>query len=173
MIATARSSTTIPGSWKHPTGGQRPLAVEQNQYWREVNAMANQPASENLTPDTGNSDMSRAGAPNSRIEAGAERFKQGTTQAVETAKRKFDSAADRVEEGLHSATDASARAAIRAAEKAAEARERSRALAGDASERASDMLQTVREFVRERPAQSLAIALAAGWVLGRVLGGRR
>jgi ElaB/YqjD/DUF883 family membrane-anchored ribosome-binding protein len=35
------------------------------------------------------------------------------------------------------------------------------------------MLDTVREFVRERPAQSLAIALAAGWVIGRVLGGRR
>ncbi|HET9834772.1 MAG TPA: hypothetical protein VFP88_00275 [Rhodanobacteraceae bacterium] len=135
--------------------------------------MANQPVSENLTSEKGNSELSRDGATGARIEAGAERFKQGTTRTVETAKQKFDSAADRVEEGLHSATDASARAAIRAAEKAAEARERSRELAGDARERASDMLQTVREFVRERPAQSLAIALAAGWVLGRVLGGRR
>lgn len=135
--------------------------------------MANQPVSEKPVAEKGNSDMPRDGVTGSRIEAGAERFKQGTTQAVEAAKQKFDSAADRVEEGLHSATDASARAAIRAAEKAAEARERSRALAGDARERASDMLQSVREFVRERPAQSLAIALAAGWVLGRVLGGRR
>ena len=135
--------------------------------------MANQPASENLTSENGNSELSRNGASGSRIDAGAERFKQGTTHAVETAKQKFDTAADRVEEGLHSATDASARAARRAAEKAAEARERSRALADDARERASDVLQTVREFVRERPTQSLAIALAAGWVLGRVLGGRR
>ena len=135
--------------------------------------MANQPSSDKLITESTNSDMSRNGASDSRIQAGAERFKQGTTQAVETAKQKFDAAADRVEEGLHSATDASARAAIRAAEKASQARERSLAMAGDARDRASDMLDTVREYVRERPAQSLAIALAAGWVIGRVLGGRR
>ncbi|HXS73848.1 MAG TPA: hypothetical protein VN725_07360 [Rhodanobacteraceae bacterium] len=135
--------------------------------------MANQPVSDKLISDQSNGNTPRDGLGGSRIEASAGRFKEGTSQAVQAAKQKFDAAADRVEEGLHSATDASARAAVLAAEKAAKARERSRELADDARERASDALDAVREFVRERPAQSLVIALAAGWVLGRVLGGRR
>mgnify|MGYP001553013538 CR=1 FL=1 len=119
-----------------------------------------------------------------RIEAGAERFKEGTTQTVQAAKEKFNTAADRVEHGVHTATDASARAAVRASEKAAElrergreamqdARDRGRELAEDARDRAGDAFDAMRDFVRERPAQSLVIALALGWLLGRLIGGRR
>lgn len=119
----------------------------------------------------------------SRIEAGAERFKQGTHETVQTAKEKFNAAADRVDQGVQQATDASARAALRATEKAAElrersrekledVRERSRELAEDARERAADAFDAMRDFVRERPVQSLAIALGAGWLLGRMLGRR-
>ncbi|MEO6967704.1 MAG: hypothetical protein ABI132_04500 [Rhodanobacteraceae bacterium] len=125
-------------------------------------------------------DTARAAA---RIETGAERFKDGTSQTVQTAKEKFNTAADSVEHGVHKATDASASAAIRATEKAVELRERSREALGEArqrasemadgaKERASDAFDSMREFVRERPAQSVAIALAAGWLLGRLVGRR-
>lgn len=127
--------------------------------------MANQ-----VIPENANSDTVRAA---SRIETGAERFKEGTTQTVQTAKEKFNVAADNVEHGVHKATDASAAAALRATEKAAELRARGRELADDARERGADAFDAMREFVRERPAQSLAIALATGWLLGRVIGGRR
>lgn len=130
------------------------------------------------------SDAAKAAQAASRIEAGAERFKQGTHETVQTAKEKFNAAADRVDQGVQNATDAGARAALRAAEKAAElrersrekledVRERSRELAEDARERAQDAFDAMRDFVRERPVQSIAIALGAGWLLGRLLGGRR
>ena len=115
----------------------------------------------------------RNSKPHERIERTATRLKEGTSNAVSGAKQKFDAAADRVESGLHRATDASARGAERAADKAGEWRERSAELASDTRERADVMLGSVREFVREKPVQSVAIALAAGWLLGRLLGPRR
>lgn len=108
-----------------------------------------------------------------RIERTTTRFKEGTSSAVGGAKEKFDSAADRVESGLHRAADASARGAHRAADKADEWRERGGEFAARARDRADDALGNVRDFVREKPVQSVAIALAAGWLLGRLLGPRR
>lgn len=108
-----------------------------------------------------------------RIERTAERFKEGTSNAVGGAKEKFDGAADRVEAGLHRATDASARGAHRAADKAGEWRDRGAELAAGARDRTDAAFDSVREFVREKPVQSVAIALAAGWLLGRLLGPRR
>lgn len=108
-----------------------------------------------------------------RIERTASRIKEGTSSVVGGAKHKFDSAADQVESGLHRATDASARGAERAAEKAAEMRDRSARLAADARERTDAALGSVRDFVRQKPVQSVAIALAAGWLLGRLLSPRR
>ena len=74
---------------------------------------------------------------------------------------------------MHRATDASARGAERAADKAGEWRDRGSELASRARDRADDALGTVRDFVREKPVQSVAIALAAGWLIGRLLGPRR
>lgn len=108
-----------------------------------------------------------------RIERTATRFKEGTSSAVGGAKEKFDSAADKVESGLHRATDASARGAHRAADKAAEWRDRGAEIASGARDRADAALDNVRDFVREKPVQSVAIALAAGWLLGRLLSHRR
>lgn len=97
-----------------------------------------------------------------RIERTAARFKDGTSHVVDGAKEKFDATADRIESGLHRAADASASGAKHAADKAGEWRDR-----GDAA------LENVRDFVREKPVQSVAIALAAGWVIGRLLSRRR
>lgn len=108
-----------------------------------------------------------------RIERTAARVKEGTSSVVGGARQKFDSAAEQVESGLHRATDASARGAERAAEKAAEMRARSAKLAAEARDRIDAALGTVRAFVREKPVQSVAIALAAGWLLGRLLSSRR
>lgn len=114
----------------------------------------------------------RDGGAHERIERTAERVKQGTSSAVGSAKKKFDAAADRVESGVHRATDASARGAERAADKADEWRERGSELASDARDRADAVLDNVRSFVREKPVQSVAIALATGWLIGRLLGRR-
>ena len=119
------------------------------------------------------SEAGRNGNPHERIERTATRVKEGTSSAVSGAKEKFDAAADRVESGLHRATDASARGAERAADKAEEWRDRGAELASRARDRADDALGNVRDFVREKPVQSVAIALAAGWLLGRLLGPRR
>lgn len=113
------------------------------------------------------------GGVHERIERTATRVKEGTSSAVGGAKEKFDSAADHVEAGLHRATDAGARGAHRAAEKAGEWRERGAELAAGARDRTDAAFDSVRDFVREKPVQSVAIALAAGWLLGRLLGPRR
>ena len=108
-----------------------------------------------------------------RIERTASRVKEGTSSVVGGARQKFDSAAEHVESGLHRATDASARGAHRATDKAEEWRDRGAALASDARQRTDAALGSMREFVREKPVQSVAIALAAGWLLGRLLSPRR
>jgi ElaB/YqjD/DUF883 family membrane-anchored ribosome-binding protein len=104
-----------------------------------------------------------------RIDQGAERIKQATSDAVASSKEKFDRAADRVEEGVHHATDRAAHAANRATDKVAEASERGRVAYDHARERADEWLEEVREYVREKPVQAVAIALGAGWLLGRIL----
>ncbi len=109
-----------------------------------------------------------AGA-NARIEEGAERVKQATSQVVANAKDALDRAADRVEEGMHSATDKVAGAASKATEKAADLNERGRASYDAAMDRADEWLEQARDYVREKPVQAVAIALGAGWLLGRIL----
>ncbi|MGH8212399.1 MAG: hypothetical protein ACREPP_04100, partial [Rhodanobacteraceae bacterium] len=60
--------------------------------------MVNEPAS---TPIPGSTPENRtATQAGSRIEAGAERFKQSTHETVQTAKEKFNTAADRVDQGV-------------------------------------------------------------------------
>jgi ElaB/YqjD/DUF883 family membrane-anchored ribosome-binding protein len=104
-----------------------------------------------------------------RIDQGAERIKQATSEAVATSKEKFDRAADHVEEGLHRATDKAAGAANRTTDKVVEAKERGRAAIDQAKDRADEWLDEVRDYVREKPVQAVAIALGAGWLLGRIL----
>jgi ElaB/YqjD/DUF883 family membrane-anchored ribosome-binding protein len=104
-----------------------------------------------------------------RIDERAERIKQATSIAVASTKDAVDRAADHVEEGLHRATDKAADAAHRASDKAAEVSERSREVYDETLDRADAWLQTARDYVREKPVQSVAIALGAGWLLGRIL----
>ena len=105
----------------------------------------------------------------SRIDESAERIKQATTSAVTNTKEAVDRAADHVEEGLHRATDKAADVANRATDKAAELGERGREVYDDTMDRADAWLEQAREYVREKPVQSVAIALGAGWLLGRIL----
>jgi ElaB/YqjD/DUF883 family membrane-anchored ribosome-binding protein len=126
-----------------------------------------------MSDDITNNESGRNTSAHERIERTAARVKEGTRSAVGGAKEKFGSAADRVESGVDRATDASARGAHRAADKASEWRDRGAVLASDARERTDAALGNVRDFVREKPVQSVAIALAAGWLLGRLLGPRR
>ncbi len=105
----------------------------------------------------------------SRIDDSAERIKQATSSAVSSTKEAVDRAADHVEEGLHRATDKAADVANRATGKAAELGERGREVYDDTMDRADVWLEQAREYVREKPVQSVAIALGAGWLLGRIL----
>ena len=104
-----------------------------------------------------------------RIDEGAERIKQATSSAVASTKETVDRAADHVEDGLHRATDKAADAASRATEKAARASERGREVYDETMDRADAWMEQAREYVREKPVQSVAIALGAGWLLGRIL----
>ncbi len=104
-----------------------------------------------------------------RIDQRAERIKQATSEAVAATKDKGERAADRVEEGLHHATDKAAGAAHKASDKAARVGERGREVYDETRERADAWLEQVRDYVREKPVQSVAIALGAGWLLGRIL----
>jgi len=104
-----------------------------------------------------------------RIDQGAERIKQATSDTVASSKEKFDRAADRVEESLHKATDKAAHAANRATDKVSDAAERGREVYGKAKDHADEWLDEIRDYVREKPVQSVAIAIGAGWLLGRIL----
>src|SRR5581483_7019345 len=133
--------------------------------------MINEPASTTPIPG-GTPDNRGATQAGSRIEAGAERFKQGTHETVQTAKEKFNAAADRVDQGVQNATEKATEVRERGREALQDARERGRELAEDARERAEDAFDAMRDFVRERPVQSLAIALGTGWLIGRLFGRR-
>lgn len=105
----------------------------------------------------------------SRYEPQAERFKDATSRTVESTKNRVDRAADSVERGMHSATDRTADAADRVAARAERARRRGGEVVDDAMQHADDWLDSARGFVRERPTQSVAIAVAAGWLIGSLL----
>jgi ElaB/YqjD/DUF883 family membrane-anchored ribosome-binding protein len=104
-----------------------------------------------------------------RIDHGAERIKQATSDAVASSKEKFGRAADHVEEGVHKATDKAAHAAGRATDKVNAAADRGREAYDNAKDQADEWLDDIRDYVREKPVQSVAIALGAGWLLGRIL----
>ncbi|HET6805593.1 MAG TPA: hypothetical protein VFH59_09165 [Frateuria sp.] len=105
----------------------------------------------------------------SRIDQGAERVKQATTEAVTRTKQAVNATADRVEAGVHHATDRTADAAHRASDKAADLSERGRQLRDDTMDKADAWMAQARDYVREKPMQSIAIAVGAGWLLGRIL----
>lgn len=104
-----------------------------------------------------------------RIDEGAERVKQATSHAVAGTKEAVDRAADHVEESLHRATDKVAAGAHRASDKLDAATERGRAAYDASMDRADEWLEQVRDYVRHKPVQSVAIAVGAGWLLGRLL----
>ena len=104
-----------------------------------------------------------------RIDEHAERIKQAASETIATSKEKFERAADRVEDGVHRATDKAAGAAHRTTEKVADVSERGRAVYDQTMDQADEWLDGVRDYVRDKPVQAVAIALGAGWLLGRIL----
>lgn len=123
-------------------------------------------ASEATDPLADTDTSSRA---HTRIDQGAERVKQATSDAVARTKQAVNTTADRVEAGVHRATDKTASAAHRASDTAADLSERGRQLRDETMDRAELWMEQAREYVREKPMQSVAIAVGAGWLLGRIL----
>lgn len=107
--------------------------------------------------------------PSERIDEGAEHFKQATSNAVDRTHDTLDRAADKVEDGLHRGTDKVASAAEHAADRAASAAEHGRESLDEVMAHAGDWADKAREYVRENPTQSVVMALAAGWLIGRLL----
>lgn len=105
----------------------------------------------------------------SRIDQSAERVKQATSDAVARTKEAVNHTADKVEAGVHRATDKAASAAHRANDKAADLADRGRELCDDTMDKADAWMAQARAYVREKPMQSIAIAVGAGWLLGRIL----
>lgn len=105
----------------------------------------------------------------SQIDERAEHFKQATSNAVAGTRQVLDDVADRVEAGMHRATDKVAAGAHHAGDALGAAGERGRAAYDATMDQADQWLGQVRGYVREKPVQSVAIALAAGWLVGRLL----
>jgi len=127
-------------------------------------AMGDPPMTDPLVADTGTSAKAHT-----RIDQGADRVKQATSEAVARTKQAVNSTADKVEAGVHRATDRTADAAHRANDRAAELADRSRELRDETMDKAEAWMAQAREYVREKPMQSIAIAVGAGWLLGRIL----
>lgn len=108
-----------------------------------------------------------------QIDHAAEGVKAGTTKAAGEAKDKFNAAADRTEGALHHAADAVARGAHRATDKAEGLRERGAEAASYARDHVDQATTALREFVYDKPVVSIGIALAAGWLMARVVNTRR
>lgn len=104
-----------------------------------------------------------------RIGKGAEQFKESTSEAVERTHEALDTAADKVEQGMHSGTDKVADAAERTVDHAESAAERGREAFDDVVAHAGDWADKARDYVREKPTQSVVMALAAGWLVGRLM----
>lgn len=104
-----------------------------------------------------------------KIDNAAERVKQGTSHAAQGARDTVDAATGSAEARIDQAVDASARAAHRTADRAADWRERGASAVDNVRDRVGDMFDAARGFVREKPVESVALALAAGWVIGRLL----
>src|SRR5690348_13695115 len=121
------------------------------------------------TSDTTDPLLAETGNAHTRIDQGAERVKQATSDAVARTKQAVNTTADRVEAGVHRATDKTASAAHRASDTAADLSERGRQLRDETMDRAELWMEQAREYVREKPMQSVAIAVGAGWLLGRIL----
>jgi ElaB/YqjD/DUF883 family membrane-anchored ribosome-binding protein len=122
-----------------------------------------------MNPDTQNEKSSARENTHVRIDRAAERTKQSASDVVGGATDKVDTAADRIEKGLHHAVNAGAHGAHRVADKAGEWRDRGAELASEARNRADQAAENLRERVREKPVQSVAVALALGWLVGRLL----
>ena len=127
-------------------------------------AMADQHMTDSLETDTGTSSKAHT-----RIDQGADRVKQATSDAVARTKQAVNSTADKVEAGVYRATERTADVAHRANDKAAELADRSRELRDETMDKAEAWMAQAREYVREKPMQSIAIAAGAGWLLGRIL----
>lgn len=127
-------------------------------------AMAAPDATDPLSADTGTSSKAHT-----RIDQGADRVKQATSDAVARTKQAVNNTADKVEAGVHRATDKTASAAHRASDKAADLGERGRQMRDETMDKAELWMEQAREYVREKPMQSIAIAVGAGWLLGRIL----
>lgn len=94
-----------------------------------------------------------------------ERSEQGrehVNQAASSAAGTMHKATDRVEQSVHRGAEKMSEAAGRAAEQGREKWD-------SAKEYADDWMDTAGGYVREHPAQSLAIAVAAGWLIGRIM----
>ncbi len=92
------------------------------------------------------------------IEERAEHLKHATGSAAGSAHE----AVDRMAERMHRGTDKAAGAAERAADRSREALDSARA-------HANDWMDNVRDYVREQPGRSLVMAVAAGWLIGRLM----
>ena len=112
-------------------------------------------------------------ATHARIDRAADKTKKGAADTVRRVQDKLDAAADRTEEGVQNTADAAARGAHKVADKASEWRDRGTDLARQTRDNADRAIDSVRAFVGDRPIESVVVALAAGWLLRRLLQSRR
>lgn len=108
-----------------------------------------------------------------RIDQAADRVEQHVDQAASGTKETVASATEHAAEYAHAAAGAAARGAHHAADAAADWRACGSASVGRLRDTAKNLYDRACGYVSEKPVQSVAIALVAGWLIGRLLSSRR
>lgn len=132
-------------------------ATTPNPTSRGAKSVPEDPATVGIHPDS-----AQAAAPVAGTPSGADVATDRMTAAADRAVQEIGDAAQRVSATAHRTADA-------AGDVAGELREQGAAIASRAQQRLDDLVALVRGFAREKPIESVAIALAVGLVVGRLV----
>lgn len=127
------------------------------------------PVNPNAAPPNSVHPNAGASSISENINEAADRVAQPSHRAADVATETLQAAAEDGEAGLQRAAQAAADTAQRTADKAADWRREGAAMASGARQRQHDLLAAVGGFARDKPLESIAIALAAGVVIGRLI----
>lgn len=104
-----------------------------------------------------------------QIEKTVQKVQDAANEAVERIRVALDKIADTAGDGVEQGAEKMGKVAKKAVNLAEAAGERGREAVDDLVEHVDDYAGSARTFVRENPGQSVVIALAVGWVIGRLI----
>lgn len=104
-----------------------------------------------------------------QIEKTVQKVQDAANEAVKRISTALDKIADTAGDGVEQGTEKLGKVTKKAVNIAEAAGERGREAVDDLVEQAGDYAGNARTFVQENPGQSIVIALAVGWIIGRLI----